>query len=72
MQGRTRRRFVDKRRTTLYTTTTRAHRHVATIDTETGDGRTDTIDGHFHFIEGLEVKAVHGHDHELTTTRGLR
>jgi hypothetical protein len=74
VHGQRRRRFVDKRRTSLYTTPAppKGHRHVATIDTETGNGRTDTVEGHFHFVEALEVRPAHGHYHELTTTRGLR
>ena len=73
VQAKRRTRFVDVKRGTLYTTPAGdGHRHVATFDAETGDGRTDTVDGHFHFVEGLEVRPCAGHAHELTTTRGLR
>lgn len=68
------RRIVDPRTVSVYTTTEDGHRHVATFDAETGDGRTDTVAGHFHFVEQLELRpaVAGGHTHELTTTRGLR
>lgn len=74
MQAPRRRRFFEKQQTSLYTTPADGdgHRHIATFDTETGDGRTDTVNGHFHFVEQLEVRSTKGHTHELTTTRGLR
>ncbi len=72
-QRRPRRRVVDKRRTSLYTTAAPdGHRHLATFDTETGQGRTDVVAGHFHFVEDLQVSEIRGHHHELSTTRGLR
>lgn len=72
VQAKRRTRFVEKGTTSLYTTRAGdGHRHVATFD-ENGDGRTDTVNGHFHFLEQLEVRPQAGHAHELSTTRGTR
>jgi len=68
-----RRRVVDPKLTSVMTTRGEdGHRHEATFDAE-GNGRTDTVGGHFHFVEQLELRPAiaGGHTHELTSTRGL-
>lgn len=57
----------------LYTTAggSPPHRHIATIDTETGNGITDMgPDAHAHRIAWLALqRAPDGHSHQITEER---
>lgn len=50
---------------TLFTTTSRAHGHVAEVDSS-GDGRTfPDGTGHAHVVEDLYLRPAQGHQHDL-------
>lgn len=44
---------------------TDSHKHLASFDSETGDGSTDDVDGHVHEILNFEVQEANNHTHTL-------
>ena len=45
---------------------TNGHVHMATYDSDTGEGSTDEAEGHAHKIENFEVIEMDGHTHSLS------
>ena len=60
----------EKAVTTITTSETNDHTHIATVDEETGNGTTDEVNDHVHSISEFILAKASGHTHTIDVGEG--